>query len=230
MPRLLTVLLSLLLAPIGVALAEVPLADFARNDSFDDASISPDGHYVALTVPVADGRGVAVLDLKNSTIHIGGLITPTLNSTVKLQKVIGLPEVFSATTTASSTAVTTSKKGLLVGQTVTGTGIAASTTIAAITATGFTLSANATASGTVDVTVTGAADITAAATVAATAATAATAAQAVPFVPINGGPPVAVKKGDKLRFVLVAVTSLGIGRTIIPLIPYVSRLAPGLNP
>ncbi len=58
MPRLLTVLLSLLLAPIGVALAEVPLSDFARNDSFDDASISPDGHYVALTVPVAGGRGV----------------------------------------------------------------------------------------------------------------------------------------------------------------------------
>lgn len=172
----------------------------------------------------------AVLDLKNSTIYIGGLITPTLNSTVKLQKVIGTPEVFSATLTSGSTAVTTSKKGLLVGQAVTGTGIAAATTIAAITAAGFTLSANATASGTVDVTVSGAADITAAATVAATATAAATAAQAVPFVPINGGPPVSVKKGDKLRFVLVAVTSLGIGRTVIPLIPYVSRLAPGLTP
>ena len=50
------------------ALAEVPLSDFARNDSFDDASISPDGHYVALTVPVAGGRGVAVLDLKKGKI------------------------------------------------------------------------------------------------------------------------------------------------------------------
>ena len=170
------------------------------------------------------------LELELSRIRIGGLITPTLNNTVKLQKVIGTPEVFSGTTTNSSTAVTTSKTGLIIGQTVTGTGISASTTIAAITATGFTLSAAATATGTVDITVSGAADITAAATVAATAATAATAAQAVSFVPLNGGPAVAYKKGDNLRLVIVAVTSLGIGRTLIPSIPLVSRLAPGQNP
>lgn len=170
------------------------------------------------------------LDLENSRIRIGGLITPTLNNTVKLQKVIGVPEIFSATTTSASTAVTTDRTGLLVGQTVTGTGIPAATTIAAITAAGFTLSQAATASGTVDVTVSGVADITAAATVAATAATAATAAQAVPFVPINGGPPVGFKKGDNLRLVLASVTSLGIGRTLLPSIPFISRLAPGVNP
>jgi len=63
MIRLLMAWLLLLCAQPLVANAEVPIADFARNDSYDDASISPDGHYVALTVPIGKGRGVAVFDL-----------------------------------------------------------------------------------------------------------------------------------------------------------------------
>lgn len=170
------------------------------------------------------------LDLENSRIRIGGLIAATLNNTVKLQKVIGTAEVFSGSTTNASTAVVTTRKGLVIGQSVTGTGIPASTTVAAVTDTGFTLSAAATATGTIDITLSGAADITAAATVAATAATAATAAQAVSFVPLNGGPPVRFKKGDKLRLVLAAVTSLGIGRSLITHLPFVARRTPGQFP
>ena len=43
------------------------------------------------------------LDLENSRIRIGGLITPTLNSTVTLFKVIGTAETFNVTTTNAST-------------------------------------------------------------------------------------------------------------------------------
>ncbi len=64
----LPIVLLLLFAPLAVALAEVPLADFARHDSFDDASISPDGHYVALTIPLGKGRGVAIFDLRQSKL------------------------------------------------------------------------------------------------------------------------------------------------------------------
>lgn len=170
------------------------------------------------------------LDLETSRIRIGGLITPTLNNTVTLWKVIGVPETFNVTTTSGSTAVTTSKTGLIIGQSVAGTGIPAAATIAAITATGFTLSANATATGTVVCTLSGAAAITTAGVIAATATAAATAAQALALVPLNGGPPVSYKKGDKLRLALTAVTSLGIGRTLIVSVAHVSRQGPGLNP
>lgn len=67
MPRLLIALL-LLLAPPIFARAESSLADFARNDSYDDPSISPDGHYVALTVPLGKARGVAVFDLRQNKL------------------------------------------------------------------------------------------------------------------------------------------------------------------
>ncbi|WP_293387114.1 S9 family peptidase [Nevskia sp.] len=67
MSRLLIVVL-LLFAPLTMAFAEVPLADFARHDSFDDASISPDGHYVALTIPLGNGRGVAIFDLRQGKL------------------------------------------------------------------------------------------------------------------------------------------------------------------
>lgn len=64
----LPIVLLLLFAQLAVALAEVPLADFARHDSFDDPSISPDGHYVALTIPLGKGRGVAIFDLRQSKL------------------------------------------------------------------------------------------------------------------------------------------------------------------
>lgn len=66
MSRLLIVLL--LFAPSMAALAEVPIADFARNDAFDNASISPEGRYVALTIPLGNGRGVAVFDLRQNKL------------------------------------------------------------------------------------------------------------------------------------------------------------------
>lgn len=167
--------------------------------------------------------------LENSRLRIGGLITNALNVSVKLQRV-SAGMVFNATTTSASTAVVCSPAGLLVGQSVAGTGIPAGATIAAVTATGFTLSAAATATGSTVITATGAADITAAVAAVASAATAATAAQALPFAPINGGPPVPFFKGDKLRLYLTAVTSIGTGRALIPSIPFVSRMAPGQNP
>lgn len=67
MPRLLIALL-LLLAPLTFALADLSLADFARNDFYDDPSISPDGHYAALTVPLGKARGVAVFDLRQNKL------------------------------------------------------------------------------------------------------------------------------------------------------------------
>lgn len=107
----------------------------------------------------------------------------------------------------------------------------AAPTVTAITATGFTLSAAATATQTGNLTFSGAGDITAAATVAATALAVATYAQGVGFVPINNGPPIPFLKGDRLRLVISGVvTSLGIGRTLIPSIPFVSRFGPGLTP
>ena len=177
--------------------------------------------------PAFTCEGYLLLEL--GRIRLGGLITNALNISVKLQRVsVGM--VFGAVTTASSTAVTTSQTGLLVGMVVAGTGITAGTTIATITATGFTLSAAtaATGFGSITITATGAADITAAQVAAATGA--ATAAQALPFVPVNGGPPVPFFKGDNLRLVITAVTSLGIGRTLLPSVPFISRNSPGSTP
>lgn len=68
MTRLLMAWLLLLCAQPLASSAEVPLADFARNDSYDDATISPAGSYVALTVPLSGGRGLAVLELATGKI------------------------------------------------------------------------------------------------------------------------------------------------------------------
>ena len=172
------------------------------------------------------------IDLALSRVRIGGLITNALSSTIQLQKVT-LGTTFVGTTTASSTAVTTTQTGLLVGMVVSGTGITAGATIAAITATGFTLSVAtaATGFGVITIVASGAANISAALVIGAIAGnTAATAAQAVPFVPLDGGAPVTFAKGDKLRLVLTSVTSAGAGRTLLPQIPVVHRRAPGLVP
>jgi hypothetical protein len=172
------------------------------------------------------------IDLALSRVRIGGLITNALSSTIQLQKVT-LGTTFVGTTTASSTAVTTTQTGLLVGMVVSGTGITAGATITAITATGFTLSAAtaATGFGVLTLVASGAANISAALVIGAIAGnTAATAAQAVPFVPLDGGAPVTFAKGDKLRLVLTSVTSAGAGRTLLPQIPVVHRRAPGLVP
>jgi hypothetical protein len=198
------------------------LTDTFTIETGDIATTSAD--FVPFT---SDGY----LDLAASRVRIGGLITNVLAISVQLQKVT-LGTTFVGTTTASSVTVTTSQTGLLVGMVVSGTGITAGTTIATITATGFTLSAAtaATGFGVLTLVASGAANISAALAIAATAATAATAAQAVPFVPVDGGPPVTFAKGDKLRLVITAVTSLGIGRTLIPSIPFVTRLSPGTTP
>jgi len=61
-----------LLLAIGIdplAHAEIPLADFTRIDTFANAQISPDGHYVAFQVPTGNANfGLAVLDLQQSKI------------------------------------------------------------------------------------------------------------------------------------------------------------------
>ena len=170
------------------------------------------------------------IDLAASRVRIGGLITNALSSNIQLQKVT-LGTTFLGNTTNASNAVVTTQTGLLVGQTVVGTGIPAAATITAITATGFTMSANAsvTATGT-SIVAAGVANISAVLAVAATAAAVATAAQAVQFVPIDGGAPVTFVKGDKLRLNITGVTSAGAGRTLILQIPVVHRRAPGLVP
>lgn len=50
------------------AFAEVPLADFARNDSYSEASISPDGAYLALKIPIGRQFGLAVFDIAKQQI------------------------------------------------------------------------------------------------------------------------------------------------------------------
>jgi hypothetical protein len=206
----------------------------SQNSSVQDCSeaITIESTDVATSFadfPAFTCEGYLLLEL--GRIRLGGLITNALNISVKLQRV-SAGMVFGAVTTASSVTVTTSQTGLLVGMVVAGTGITAGTTIATITATGFTLSAAtaATGFGSITITATGAADITAAQVAAASAATAATAAQALPFVPVNGGPPVPFFKGDNLRLVITAVTSLGIGRTLLPSVPFISRNSPGSTP
>ena len=155
--------------------------------------------------------------LENSRCRIGGRVAAGFSVTCSI-------------TSGSPAVVTAATAHLLVGQAVTGSGIASGTTVTAITATGFTLSAVATATQTGNLTFSGAGDLTTAGAAAASAATAATAGQALAFVPINGGPAFPFLKGDRLRLVIVAVTTLGIGRSLIPSIPFVSRFGPGLTP
>ena len=122
-----------------------------------------------------------------------------------------------------SAAATASSVGVLLS--------VAAPVIASISATGFTMNCGATQTGASILTFSGAADVTAAAGLAhiAAANTAATAAQVLQYAPINGGP-IPVSKGDRLRMVLVSASALGVGRTILPSIPYVSRFAPGITP
>ena len=171
------------------------------------------------------------IDLAASRVRIGGLITNALSSTIQLQKVT-LGITFVGTTTASSTTVTTTQTGLLVGMAVSGTGITAGATIAAITATGFTLSVAtaATGFGVITIVASGAANISTAVSLATTAGQVASAAQSVLLTPLDGAAPVTFAKGDKLRLVLTSVTSAGAGRTLLPQIPVVHRRAPGLVP
>jgi dipeptidyl aminopeptidase/acylaminoacyl peptidase len=53
--------------PAAVAPASVPVADFFKRPSFDEALLSPSGRYLAVIVPVAEtGRqGLAVVDLSD---------------------------------------------------------------------------------------------------------------------------------------------------------------------
>ncbi len=196
------------------------------TDVFTLESTDIDGSTADFVPFTTDGY----LLLENSRCRIGGLITNALSITAKLQRVAAGFSVTCSITSGSPAVVTAATAHLLVGQTVTGSGIASGTTVTAITATGFTLSAVATATQTGNLTFSGAGDLTTAGAAAASAATAATAGQALAFVPINGGPAFPFLKGDRLRLVIVAVTTLGIGRSLIPSIPFVSRFGPGLTP
>jgi hypothetical protein len=170
------------------------------------------------------------IDLAASRVRIGGLITNAVTANIQLQKVT-LGTTFLGNTTNASNAVVTTQTGLLVGQTVVGTGIPATATITAITATGFTMSLNATVTATgTSIVAAGTANISTAVSLATTAGQVATAAQSVLLTPLDGGAPVTFAKGDKLRLVLTSVTSAGAGRTLILQIPVVHRRAPGLVP
>lgn len=59
--------ICLLLAAVP-ALAEVPLKDFARDDGFDQAQISPDGAYVALRIRYGSQAGLVVVDVAQHKI------------------------------------------------------------------------------------------------------------------------------------------------------------------
>ncbi len=59
-------LLSLLLLSCS-AQASVPTETFARTDGYDSVSISPDGRYLAMRVPMGKDFGLAVIDLVNKT-------------------------------------------------------------------------------------------------------------------------------------------------------------------
>ena len=270
----------------------IPLRVLYDEFTFEAADVA--GSFAEFVPFTDDG----FLDLENSRIRIGGLITPALSNTVTLSKVLGVSEQFTMTTTSGLATVVTAKTGLIIGQTVAGVGIApantfnasvtnastavattqlglglvvgqtvtgtgiqngttitavvpgtgftlslaanatnavvslsvAAPTITAISATGFTMSINATVSGTNVCTVSGAAPITTATTVAATAATAAAANQSVAFTPLNGGPAVTFKKGDRLRLTLTTPSQLGVGRTLQVTIPIQQRMGPGLAP
>lgn len=99
---------------------------------------------VAQAMTLAAGTGVTLGSNVNvSASSVREYLITILNGTRR--------QVFTANTTNASTAVTglleSQLNQLSVGMLVTGTGISANTTIAAITATGITLSANATATG-----------------------------------------------------------------------------------
>lgn len=70
-------------------------------------------------------------------------------------------------------------------------------------------------------------DLTATATASAAPGSSATAAQVVPLVPTQGGAPSRLNKGDRVRLVIVGVTSLGIGRVLMPELTFFDRCAPG---
>lgn len=58
-------LLLFWLASSAHAGSPIPLDDFARTDSYDAASISPDGRYLALRIPMGEQYGLAVIDLSS---------------------------------------------------------------------------------------------------------------------------------------------------------------------
>lgn len=63
------ILTGLLLMVISVpAFSEIPLSDFARTDLFSEATLSPDGAYLALRVPVKDQTGLAFVNLATKKI------------------------------------------------------------------------------------------------------------------------------------------------------------------
>lgn len=171
------------------------------------------------------------VSLEASRIRVGGNQTPALSNTFKLQKKIAAAVALTVGITNASTTFTSTATGLLVGQAITGTGIPANTTIATVTATGGTLSQAATATNaTVAATIPAGSVGDISTTVAVVASAGAQPAAAIGLAPITGGPPVPFLRGDQPRLVLVAVTSLGIGRKLLPSISFTQRKSPGLGP
>jgi hypothetical protein len=111
------------------------------------------------------GNNVEMVDNTGSTTtgdSAAGVSAPATTATLPLRIVDVVPDTAivttaTATTTNSSTAVTLSATNadILKYMEISGTGIAAGTTVSAISGTSLTLSANATASGTVTLTFVG---------------------------------------------------------------------------
>jgi len=60
--------LAMLWMAAGQAQAQVDLDAFLRNDQFEDLKISPDGQYLAATVPLEDRTGLAILRRSDNKI------------------------------------------------------------------------------------------------------------------------------------------------------------------
>jgi hypothetical protein len=184
------------------------------------------------------GQSVAGFGIAPAVTFVATTNTTTTVTTTQLGLVVGQVVTGTGITASPPTTIATVTPGtgftMSAAATSSVVGVqlsVAAPVIASISATGFTMNCGATQAGASILTLSGAADITAAAGLAhvAAAGAAATAAQVLVYAPINGGP-LPFAKGDRLRMVLVSAAALGVGRTIFPSIPYVSRFAPGVTP
>src|SRR5579863_1976432 len=62
-------LLALIIAPVAIVAADIPLEDFARHAKFEDVKISPNGEYLAATSIVGDGSALGLIRLADMKIQ-----------------------------------------------------------------------------------------------------------------------------------------------------------------
>jgi len=66
--RLIGAILAVVLCGAAVAAPPVPLKDFARDDEFRSAQISPGGDYLAVTTVVEGQTALGIIDLKSRKV------------------------------------------------------------------------------------------------------------------------------------------------------------------